>query len=190
VSEQHPRFSPDGQSIYFDGNRHKDDTESGSENYEIYRASIEGSDPERLTANPHWDLYPALSPNGQAMVWMRALPIDEKDDADFEIFLMDLKTGQSRNLSNHARYDTSPDWSPDGEWIAFASDRRSSTRRFTDLYMIRQDGSDLTRLTDGGGESLLYMRPRFSPDGRSLVASRVVAGRTDMIRINLEQLLD
>ena len=40
-----------------------------------------------------------------------------------DIFVLDLERGDLRNLTNLKARDASPSWSPDGRWIAFASDR-------------------------------------------------------------------
>ncbi len=188
--EQHPRFMPDGRSILFDGNRESAGKVGEREDYEVYQVSLDGREPIRMTDNPHWDLYGVPSPDGKSMAWVRALPVTEKDDRDYEVFVVDLETGASRNLSDHLGYDTNPDWSPDGQWIVFASDRHASIRGRTDLFMVRPDGSDLTRLTDNGGTSMAYVRPRFAPDGSALYASRVVAGRTDTVRLRIAEPLD
>ncbi len=51
--------------------------------------------------------------------------------------------------------DAWPEWSPDGDWIAFTGDRDGGT----DIFVVRPDGSDLTRVTtDLGGA-----RPRWLP---------------------------
>jgi len=190
IGEQHPRFTPDGTAILHDGNRHDDGVEGGLENYEIYRVPLAGGAPERLTGNPHWDLYPAPAPDGRAMAWVRALPVTDKDRPDFDVFMTDFDSGETRNLSDSPGYDTTPDWSPTGEWIVFASDRGAERYGRTDLYLIRPDGTDLRRVTDNGGTSMAFTRPRFAPDGRSLLASRSVAGVTDIVRIELGELLD
>lgn len=188
-NEQHPRFSSDGRTLFYDGNRHDDGVAGGLENYEVYRVPFVGGESNRLTTNPHLDLYPAPDPQARSITWVRALPIADKDQADYEVFVTDLATGKTRNLSNRLGYDTNPDWSPDGTWIVFASDRGAERHGFTDLYLIRPDGSDLRRVTDGGGAAIAYTRPRFSPDGGSLVANRSVAGVTDIVRIDLSGLL-
>jgi TolB protein len=38
-----------------------------------------------------------------------------------------------------------PSWSSDGRWLAFTSNRDQGF----DIYIIRADGSDLIRLTEG-----------------------------------------
>ena len=40
-----------------------------------------------------------------------------------------------------------PSWSQDGQWIVFASTQDGGA----DLYLVRPDGTELTRLTDSPG---------------------------------------
>jgi Tol biopolymer transport system component len=58
--------------------------------------------------------------------------------------------------------EDTPQFSPDGEWIAFASERSGST----DIWIGRRDGSGLRRLTFLEG---FAGTPRWSPDGQSIV---------------------
>ena len=52
--------------------------------------------------------------------------------------------------------DLAPAWSPDGDWIVFRSERDGSP----EIYVMRADGSEQTRLTtDGAGNS----NPRWLP---------------------------
>jgi len=60
-------------------------------------------------------------------------------------------------IASTMREDT-PQFSPDGEWIAFSSERAGST----DIWVGRRDGSGLRRLTFLEG---FAGTPRWSPDG-------------------------
>jgi Tol biopolymer transport system component len=69
------------------------------------------------------------------------------------------------------------DWSSRGV-IAFV--RQRGTRR--DVYTVRPDGTDLTRITRDGAST----QPTWSPDGRSLAYSRLVpAGGGELRRVDV-----
>jgi TolB protein len=58
------------------------------------------------------------------------------------------------------------DWSPDGRSILFVSGRDQDQPGYTDIYVMRPDGSGVKRLTRTRGEL-----PAWSPDGRYIVFS-------------------
>ncbi len=61
-----------------------------------------------------------------------------------DIYVIDLETGEEQRLTDVPQVDAEPEWSPDGEWIAFVSYRDYPN---SDVYIMRKDGSDVRRLT-------------------------------------------
>jgi Tol biopolymer transport system component len=61
--------------------------------------------------------------------------------------------------------DSVEDWSPDGQWFVTCSDRHPPHARGYQLYVMKTDGSQQRRLTEGG----LNCNARFSPDGRKIL---------------------
>jgi Tol biopolymer transport system component len=59
-------------------------------------------------------------------------------------------------------FQTEPDWSPDGKYIIFSSNRSSRER---DIWRIDADGNNAVRLTSSGHNEY----PRFSPDGTKIL---------------------
>lgn len=61
--------------------------------------------------------------------------------------------GELVNLTGHPANDTYPAWSPDGEWLAFLSDREVGPDGApkAELYVMHISGSRLTRLTNEPG---------------------------------------
>ena len=66
------------------------------------------------------------------------------------------------NVSRNVANDTDAAWSPDGQYIAFASDRGGGY----DIYVMRKDGSDVRRLTN---DPFNNRHPSWSPDGAKLI---------------------
>ena len=73
------------------------------------------------------------------------------------------RLGQSTTLIASTQLDAEPSWSPDGNAIAFVSNRSGAQ----ELWVCDADGSNPLKLTSFAGASVIY--PRWSPDGQRLI---------------------
>lgn len=70
--------------------------------------------------------------------------------------------GRAVPVTNHIEMDDNPIWSPDGEWIAFASNRYGNN----DIFVVPADGGKTQRLTWHSGNDT----PNdWSPDGKTII---------------------
>ncbi len=100
-----------------------------------------------------------ISPQGDRI----ALQIDNGMN---DIWVLDVARGIKTRLTFGPVSDTHPVWSPDGKWIAYASDREG----FSTLHRKRSDGSGAEELLIK--ETELHLPTDWSPDGKYLLYGR------------------
>lgn len=101
------------------------------------------------------------------------------DNRRLHIFLWDSANGGVKQLTSGDHYEHSIDWSPNGEEIAFVSNREPNEDQFFnyDLFALRVSDGHMRRIT--ATESAEY-RPRWSPDGKTLLYQGTKRGLTDL----------
>ena len=171
------RFSEDGQWIVFTSER------AGRGESDIYRVRADGTGLERLTEDPAVDDQAALSPDNRYVAFMS----DRGSTHRANIWILDLKTRKLTNLTGSAAIQGDPmkpdgfyrpEWSPDGQWIAFTSDRNTEWKSHDkgvawehlqelSIYIVHPDGTGLKRLSPAG---LTTGSPKWSADGKQLIA--------------------
>lgn len=115
-------FTADSKYLIFSA-RIAGKTESWSTNFDLFKASVEGSNAlTNLTeTNPAWDDIPVLSPNGQ---WLAYLAMTRPGfEADrFHLKLRNLQTGETRTLvENWDRSISNLAFTPDSNQIILSA---------------------------------------------------------------------
>ncbi|MEM7557859.1 MAG: M20/M25/M40 family metallo-hydrolase [Planctomycetota bacterium] len=190
-------FSADGSQMVFQSER-----EPGNPFYQIYLMDRENGDVHRVSPGNGKTTCAWIHPDGkkvlfastqydqeaakkmQAELDFRASGKERRYswdyDETYDLVEFDTETGDYTRLSTEVGYDAEGSYSPDGEWICFASNRKAYEGEMTEkekelfeldpasameLYIMRSDGTELRQLTDKLGYD---GGPFFSPDGKKI----------------------
>src|SRR5881396_2281050 len=91
---------------------------------------------------------PEISPDGRWVAYTIREANWDENAYETQIWLADVRTGASRQLTNAKKSSHSPAWSPDGSKLAFLSDRTDKQQ----IYLISPQGGEaeaITSLEDG-----------------------------------------
>ncbi len=114
-----------------------------------------------------------------------------------DIYIYNMDTKNLRQVTNDIFSDAEPAWSPDGEMLAFVSDRKENVEpaellgdikiedydyHTTDIYLVKADGTGLRRLTS---DVLDEKSPQWTPDGTHLLFVSDNSGISNIYYMNI-----
>ena len=194
-------FSPDGKMMIFQSER-----QPGNPFYQMFVMNLESGETTRVSPGTGKTTCGWIHPSMKKVLFSsthldpdtKKKTAEEYDnrkkavkaryswsfDDNYDIFESDLHGGHLRRLTKEKGYDAEGSYSPDGQWIAFASNRAGYTEKLSaedkklfeqdpsymmDIYIMKADGTHVKRLTtskgyDGG--------PFFSADGKKITWRR------------------
>ena len=122
--------------------------------FEVFVMNPDGKKLVQLTENAVDDFDPTLSPNGQKIAFVSQNVQDSNPEGDAEVYTMNPDGSDGRNLTNNGggADERDPNFSPDGQQIAFTSFGRQPSNPEGDfeVYLMNADGSRQQNLTRTG----------------------------------------
>jgi TolB protein len=142
-----PAWSPDGSLIAFTASPLSGDDDPSI--WDVFTIHPDGTGLRNVTNSPADDEGAVTwSPGGDRIAF--SLPTGRGS----AIVVHRLSDGTQTSITEGSDVDSAPAWSPDGTLIAF--DRAPASGGGFDLWVVRPDGSDPTRLTQDGGVSAAW----------------------------------
>jgi len=127
---------------------------------EILSHNLVNGNRDRFAAYPGSNISPAVSPDGSKVAMILS-----KDGA-VDLYVCGTDGSGFRRLTKSREDESSPCWSPDGQWICFAG--RGGERR--SLWKVSPGGGTPVRISTSGVSN--PTEPDWSPDGKWIVFTR------------------
>ncbi len=129
----------------------------------------------RISTGNWNDIAPALSPDRSKLAFA------SDRTGYWDLYVMDLQTGETTQVTNSPEYDSAPSWSPDSQWLVFETYTNDNLEvsvvsvndRFQPILPVTEDpASDHS--------------PVWAPDGRNVAFISTRGGDSDVWLANLD----
>ncbi|MFZ5516326.1 MAG: CHAT domain-containing protein [Candidatus Zhuqueibacterota bacterium] len=150
-----PAISPNGQWLAFASRR--------SGNMDIWVKSTTGGPAFQISTHRSDDVMPTWSSDGKKLVF-----VSFREDAAGDLWSVSLREkyrelvakGSPKKLTTYLGTDVSPNFSPNGKYIAFTSDRGGANN----IHVLHLKRKKIFQITRNGA-----IHPNWSPDGKRIV---------------------
>ncbi len=142
----------------------------------LWKVRASGGEPEPLSVGQEGAIAPTLSRTGRRLAYTQT-------DTNANIWRHEISTGRSpppTKLIASSGVNESPQFSPDGKRIVFASNRTGSW----EIWVCDSDGSNARQLTFFEGPYANW--PRWSPDSRQIAFTGTAEGHYACYLVGVE----
>ena len=149
-------ISPDGSTLFV-----------SSDDGHLYSVPSVGGKPTRISnthAEPHHYYLHGISPDGLELAYVAVEGPENR--RRINIFTIPSAGGADRRLSDIQSPNDGPEYSPDGRWIYFNSERASDIPGHAQVFRMHRDGSGVQQLTF---DERVNWFPHVSPDGARMI---------------------
>ncbi|MEK6221560.1 MAG: hypothetical protein N2D54_04880, partial [Chloroflexota bacterium] len=130
----------------------------------------------RLTSGEWDDFEPEISPDGKQVLF------SSQRGGQWDLYILDLTTGETEQITNDPAYESSPAWTSDGEWIAY----EKYIDENLDIYIQPTTGDeDALRVTFDLG---LDFQPSWKPGEQILAFTSNRGGANNIWLMDIEQI--
>lgn len=166
--DSHPHWSSDGR-IFFNSARTTPDlsAEWSKQYHEIFSMTADGSDLKQHTNCRSVCTFPSPSPDGKYLAYRKVVggggrSWDQSEgERNSEVFVARLDGKDESNLSNDKAFDGWPVWTPDSNYVVFASNR-GGTPNVGQIFAVRRQGGEIFKLTNDQWSNVQPFVPKSS----------------------------
>ena len=178
ISNVNPAWAPDGSRLAFTSEEH---------GWQIHIINADGTGEVQITDLPAFNGTPDWAPTGPASIAFM------NEDQHYSSAIHNVRadgTAMLRLTSGGTYHDLQPAWSPDGEQMAFASERVAHLKFELFISAVRQSQDEpipqARQITNTGGTAQSPAWSPFLPDGSTRIAfsARLDGGKPDIYLVS------